>query len=420
MLALLAALALAADPLTLTDALDEAARASPDLRLAAADRDAARTGVTAARAAVLPRVDLTAAAGRGYAERERRAFDAHQLGLSARQLLLDGGSLPRIRAARAGERAAAHLVDEAALAVAFDVTARFYEVVRAEESARVLEETVDRSAEVLERAEALFVAGRSPKTEVIAARVNLENDRIQAEAQRARAAQARADLGESLGRARAVDEPLAYPEAVAGGALPAGEPPAAEQLLASARERRPLLAALRQLAAQARHAAAAARGAFWPALSAQGSWTRDGPELVGASGVFGDPTRAYVATAQVVAQWNLFAGRETTAEAERAEAAARRAEVALEQADAQVAAELGRARAAAIAQLRSAALARDALAAAAEGQRAALDRFAAGVATQLEVRDAALSLTRSELALLEARVGHAVASADLARATGAR
>jgi outer membrane protein TolC len=64
------------------------------------------------------------------------------------------------------------------------------------------------------------------------------------------------------------------------------------------------------------------------------------------------------------------------------------------------------------------ALAADNLVAAQQGAALARDRLEAGAASQLEVRDAALKLTQAELALLQARIDHAVAAADLGRAVG--
>jgi outer membrane protein TolC len=435
-----------AGPLTLDDALAEAASANHDLRLARVERDRARTDVYGSYSGVLPRLDLSAGFGRTFVGArqsvevvpvvdpatglpvafDRRAVSTpardegdYQLGLTLRQPIFDGfSSWRRIAAAKAGERAAERQVDEGGLAIAFDVTRRFYDVVKADESVRVLDETVRRSEEVLARAEALFQAGRAPKTDVIAARVNVENDRINAEAQRGRAALARADLAEVLGRE--ADEGLAVvlPSTVSGPLPGAGEPPPLEALVSRARARRPLLAARRELATASARSLEAARGAFWPVLSAQAAYTRSGPELGGADGVWGNPTRQYVATAQLVLSWSLFSGRELTANEQRAAVDVRRAAIELAQSETQVAAELARARASAVALGREARIAQAALAAAEEGQRAARERFEVGVANQLEIRDAELKLTQARLALLNARVDEVVARADLARAAG--
>jgi outer membrane protein TolC len=56
-------------------------------------------------------------------------------------------------------------------------------------------------------------------------------------------------------------------------------------------------------------------------------------------------------------------------------------------------------------------LARDAL-------KLATERLEAGLASQLEVRDANLSLAQAELDFVQSRIDHAVAQANLARAVG--
>jgi outer membrane protein TolC len=64
------------------------------------------------------------------------------------------------------------------------------------------------------------------------------------------------------------------------------------------------------------------------------------------------------------------------------------------------------------------ALSAENLAAAEQGAALARQRLEAGLASQLEVRDASLKLTLAELSLVQARIDHAVAVADLARAAG--
>jgi outer membrane protein TolC len=435
-----------APPLTLDDALAEAAAANLDLRLARNAREAAAVDVYGSYSGVLPRLDLSASAGRDFVGSrssvevvpildpvtgavsgfDRRVISTpaqdeadYALGVTLRQPVFDGlASWRRIAAAQAGERAAERQVDESGLAVAFEVTRLFYGVVLADESLRVLEETVRRSEEVLVRQEALFEAGRAPVSEVIAARVNLENDRLRVETQRAQAGQTRASLAAALGREATGELDVVPPATVTGAPQPGAEPPPVDVLVARARARRPLLAAQDALVTQSQRNAAAARGAFWPVLSIQAAYSRQGPELAGADGVLGDPTRQYVASAQLVLSWNLFAGRETTANARQAELAVRQAEIEADRAHVLVAGELAAARATATALARAIGVAQAALAAAEEGQRAARERFEVGVANQLEVRDAELKLTQARLALLQSRVDEAVARADLARAVG--
>ena len=436
-----------AAPLTLDDALVEAARANPDLRLARAQADSAGVDRSASWAGVLPRLDLAAAFGRDFIGAQRkvstvpvgvdpstgatlfdqvavntpaRDFPDYSLGLALQLPLFDGArSWNGIARAGALARAADRDLDETRLGVAFEVTRRFYELVKAEESLRVLEETVGRSEELVRRADALYAAGRGPKSDTYAARVNLQNDRIAVETQRARVAQSRADLSIALGRSAEAALSVVPPAPVAGPGLPgAGEPPPEEALMERARKSRPLLASRAEASRAADLGVSVAKGAWWPVIGAQASYSRQGPILTGSDGVYGDPSRQYVANAQIYLQWNLFQGRKTLTDQESAEIQARRARVLAEQAEQQVSAEIARARASLLALSRSAALALESLSAAEQGVALARQRLEVGAANQLEVRDASLKLTQAKLSLVNARVDTVVARADLSRAIG--
>jgi len=441
-----AAPALAA-PMTLDDALVEAARANPDLRLALTQADSAGVNLSASWAGVLPRLDLTAAFGRDFIGPQRRVstvpvgvdpttgatlfdqvavttpaadFADYSLGLTLQLPLFDGArSWNSIAQAGALARAADRDLDEARLGVAFEVTRRFYELVKAEESLRVLEETVERSDELVRRADALFAAGRGPKSDTYAARVNLQNDRIAVEGQRALVAQARANLSLSLGRRSEAALSVVPPAPVAGPGLPGtGDLPPEERLMELARKNRPLLASRAESLRAADLGVSVAKGAWWPSIVAQASYSRQGPILSGSDGVYGDPAHQYVANAQIYLQWNLFQGRKTITDQESAEIQMRRARVLAEQAEQQVSAEIARARANLMAVSRSAALALESLSAAEQGVALARQRLEAGAANQLEVRDASLKLTQAKLSLVNARVDTVVARADLSRAVG--
>jgi outer membrane protein TolC len=426
-----------AEPLTLEAALAEAARANADVAIARADADAAGADVKSARGGLLPRLDVTASAGRDFTGRTsgrtfidpstgetvslpaQDASDQESYSASARlsQPLLDWGAVQDVRRAGASARAAGGQYDETRLRVAFDVTRLFHEVLRAERSLAVLEATVARSGELVARADALFAAGRAPRSETLQARVNLGNDRIAVEAQRVRAAQARTALAAALGRDGAEQVRVAAPPAL-DAPLAGTEPPPVAELVARAEARRPALSAQRALVEAAEHAVGGARAGYYPRLDGQLSYGRTGAEAGGADGVFGDPTRNYGASAEVVLSVNLFEGRRTEAAVQRAEVQARRARATQGRTREQVAKEIADARAAVSSLATRAGLAEANLALAREGLALATQRLEAGLASQLEVRDASLKLTQAELSAVEARIDHAVATADLSRAVG--
>jgi len=450
LLALLAPAHTPAAHLTLDEALDAAARANADLALARAQRDTAGVDLYESYQGLLPRLDLSASFGRSFLGAQRSVnvvpllikdpasgnyslgyerqdiytppgdFPDYQLGLVLRQPLFDGfAAWNQVARSRSAARAADRELDEEGLRISFDVTRRFYELVKAEQSLAVLQETAARSEELVRRADALFAAGRGSKADTYAARVNLGNDRIAVEAQRSRVEQARADLAVALGRNADPELSAVPPSTLDGAGAPAGvEPPPAGALLDRARRARPLLQARSALVGTADLDVKVAHGGWWPVLFLEGTYLRQGTSLRGAGGVYDDLSRQYSGLARLVVQWNLFSGRQTAAAERRAEVAAHRARLQAEQAEQQVSAEIARARSAVVALARSAALSRENLSAAESGLRLARERLDAGAASQLEVRDAALKLAQAKLDLLSARIDHAVAVADLNRAVG--
>jgi outer membrane protein TolC len=253
--------------------------------------------------------------------------------------------------------------------------------------------------------------------DVVAAQVNLGSDRINLEMQRARVATSRADLLAALGRSPSESIELVAPAEVDGEVSSTG-PASLEALLERALAKRPLLARYRGLAEQAALDKRIAGADWWPTVAAGASYDRSGPNFAGEQGVWGDPTRQYVATAQLLLQWNLFNGRLTQAAEQRAELAERQVALQAELAIRQVQDEVARARASLAALESAEALARQNLEAAGEGVRLAKERLEAGAASQLELRDASLKLTQAKLAVVNARIDRLVARAELARAVG--
>ncbi len=438
-LLLAAPLLAAAAPLTLDEALALAARQSRDLGIARADARLAGADGLAAWQGVLPRLDLTSTAGHQFfGPSKTLRFDsssstllpangpatdsaAYSFGLQLTQPLVNLAAMRTISQARAAERAAARTWEESRLTVAFDVTRRFYELLKAERSLQVLEKAATRSAELAERADALYAAGRAQKSDTYAARVNLGNDRIQVEQGRTRLVQARADLALALGQPGDDAVEVVAPSTVEGPGRPSGEPPPLEALMTRARERRPSLAAASAQVEASEASLSAARFAYWPTLGLQAAYQRSGGAAVDsptADGVFSNPARAYSASVGLVLAWNLFAGRSTEAGVARAEAGAEKVRATAGKISDAVAREVTSARQMVVALATQVTLSADNLGAAEQSLALARQRLEAGLASQLEVRDASLKFTQAELSLVQARIDHAVATADLARAVG--
>ena len=335
------------------------------------------------------------------------------------QTLFDGLIAPRsIARARLGRSIAARRVDEVAASVSFEVTRRFYEVVRAERILMVLTQMVERSQDLLRQSAALCEAGRVPEVEVVTARVNLGTDRLNAENSRARAAQARAELAVILGvSADALGNPVP-PVTIGERDLPARLPPSPERLLSLARQRRPIFGRMRAQLEQAAIDRKLAAGQWLPKIVGSLGYDRGGPTFSGTQGVWGDPARQYVAAAQIAAQWNIFNGFQTSADQRRAALNERIADALNQQVAVQVAADVVRTRESVVSLTTAVALAERNLVLAEDGARLAADRLVAGAGTLFDVREANLKLMLARVGLVSVRLDLAIAEADLQRATG--
>jgi outer membrane protein TolC len=412
---------LAAGAITLDDALAEAARSNPDLALSRNQVTLAGVDEYASWAGVLPRLDLAAAVGRDFYPNPVGSVGDNSASLTFQLPLFDGArSWNAIKRAKVVSTSANRSLDESRLTVSYEVTRRFYEVVRAREQLHVFLATVERSQEFAGRAEALFQAGRGSRLDVLGARGNLGTDRINVERAQARLDQTRADLAAILGRIATGDVDAIAPAGLdLPGADTQGEPAFEEALFVQAKRTRPLIAVQQEGVRASELDEKIASGAWWPVLAAQASYTRISSAILGSGALVADPTQgSYAGTVQLTLQWNLFAGRQTLAGEHRASASTDRARTQVLRAEVQVLQEIARARALVVALLRAETIATENLVFARQGVVVARERLQAGAANQLEVRDASLKLTQAELDMLNARIDEKVARADLSRAVG--
>jgi len=441
-LALLSACLAAAAPLTLDDALAAATKRNAELALARLDRETAAVDVRQSYQGVLPRLDLTGGFGRLFVGETEEVtvvtnptpppdfvrsavsipasdFGDYRYNLALSWTLFDGlANWNFISASRTRSTASERQLDESTLRVAFEVTRRFYEVVKQQRALEVRRETAALSEELAKRADALYSAGRGTKADTYAARVNLGNDRIAVRNQAAVLEGARADLAVVLGLTSSTGLEVVPPSTVAGPLVPAQEPPPLPELLAEARKRRPVLAARKLSGEASDKEIARARGAYWPVLGVQASYGKTSAEVDGRFGLFGALSAQYVASAQFTVEWNLFEGGATRASVQRAAVESRRAWTLLEQDEQAVAAEVTVAREQVAALTDTMATVQENVAAAEAGLRFARERLDAGVTSQLEVRDATLKVSEARLQWVSTIVDLVVARADLNRAVG--
>lgn len=421
----------AATPISLEQARAEG-RKNTQALLSLLDVERSEQDVRLARAPLLPQLSFSTSLGTNYTGRARGLgrdpntgapvevpepqpsynHNDYRLSLSLSQIIYDRARWKQLEQSGVAVEAAQGQAREQADVSELEAINRFFALYRTQATIQVLEATVRRSEEQLERARALFEAGRVGRGEELSARVNLGNDRINLLQRRTQLVQDQAQLAVWL--ARSGSEPLEAqaPETLSQQPAPA---PAFEAAIAEARQRRPLVQALQRQVRVAELARDIARADYIPRLVAQGSYGRSGIEF---GTVFGEPSLQNSLSGSVSLQWDIFTGLSTEAQSSRAAANIRTAQLNLAQTERELEAEVRRAIEALNTQIASAQLASENREAAQQSLALAEERFKAGAGSTLEVRDAQLKLTQAELVLLENRVNVEVARFAVTRAMG--
>jgi outer membrane protein TolC len=418
MSALLMMAVLAATPVKLEEARARS-RENTQALIALLEARGAEQDVRQARSALLPQVSFGAGAEVGYPQAFYQNPQTGEfvpsvlglnLGLSLNQLLYDRAVWARLAQSGAQREAEQGEAREQAATSELEGIQRFFSLYRTQASIQVLEANVRRSEEQLERARALFQAGRVGKGEELSAQVNLGNDRIFLVERRAQLALDQGQLAVWLAMPGA--EPLEAVEPGALDTLPPAPLPLA-QALSEAKSRRPLLVALRERVRAAELEQQVASSGYWPSLSLSAQYGRGGADVL-----FFQPGLENVASAGLTLRWDLFSGFSTDARTQRAALTRRIVELNMEQTERELEASVRQSHEALQAQLLATELAAENRKAAASSLVLAQERFNAGVGSTLEVRDAQLKLTQAELTLLENRIDVELARFALTRAMG--
>lgn len=432
----LVAAALAQSPITLDQAREQA-RANTQSLVAAANRQSADAAVMGARAPLLPQVTASAGAGAQYygpqtffqavpsesstgevtwsqepidvPSTARGSFNA---AVQVQQVLYDASRWAALAQAGAQAEAARGQEAEDRSASELEAIRRFYELLKAQRTRQLLQERVTSSEELLERAKALFTAGRMKKEEEIAAAVNLGTDRMALLRQDSAVSAAQANLAAWLARPPTDQLAAQDPGTLSGEARLSLT---YDQALEQARARRPQLQAYAALVKAARSGVDSSSAGYLPSLAAYGRYDRQGADT---SPFFTDPSRQNAISGGVSVTWNAFSGFGTEALVAQARAALRKAELTYAQAERDVGAELRRGLTDLDALSKVAALSKANADLARDGLTLATSRFQAGDTSTLQVRDAQVKLTQAEVSLLESRVDVEIARAALERSMG--
>lgn len=418
--------ALAQQRLSLADALARAAADNADVRLAAAAEDEARARVRQARAGQLPSLDVSESWQRGNQPvfvfgslLAQRAFGADDFALDA---LNRPDAVGNFRTAltveapifdattRAGTRAATLGLDVAGAQrrlvdhdLAMAVTAAYGGVLTAAATRRVMAAALDSAAADQKRARNRRDAGVATEADVLQMDLHVAATRERQLRATADEAEARARLNQLIGAPLESEFEL---DEAPGEVVDTA--PLADLERAAVADRVELrVAALHDALAEA--AAAAARAAFLPRVSALGTWEANGSAWT---------SRASSWTVGAVARVNLFRGFQDQARLAEAKALQARRAAERERAETAVRVDVRVAAARLDAARASLAVGQAAVAQARESQRIVRDRYEHGLADVTALLRAAEGLQDAEARHAAARVGVTIASATLARAVG--
>ena len=404
-----------ARPLTLDAAVRIALDNNPLLRAAREGVAAAREAVGEARAPYFPRIsgiggfgrleahDLVVTGTRGidigpdnsYTFLGILTWDIYDFGYRHAQL-----KAAMARATAAGEEAARARQD-----IALNVSLAFHTLRAADENLDAAKRAAERAEDHVRLARERQAVGAAPEADVLRARVEAGNARLELVRAHSQVRLARGDLNTAMGL------PVELPVDVAA---PAEEILAPDQVdLTAAFDRalynRPELR--RQLARvdEARRSADAARASLYPRLTLDAFYLQQGQ-------TFFPEGRAWLYGAFI--QYPLFEGFATRRRLSRSKAELRQAEAEAADAVLQVRSEVWTT----LQQLREA---WEAVAAAAllvedsnESLRIAVERYSVQAGTVTELLDAQAALVRAEASLIRARADYRSASARLLRAQG--
>ncbi len=424
---------LGATPLTLEE-VREASRQALDAVRAQLDVTRAESQVKASRSVIFPQLDFTLGIGGTFGGPQRifstvpqsepdgtltfvqRIVDTPSfvqgrftLGLQLTQLIYDGGRWwNQIAQSGAQEEAARGLLAEQRLASELEATRRFFELVKAQLALRVFDESVKRSKEQLERAKALYEAGRGQRAAVFDATTNLGNDEINVVRQRQRIGQARLALLQWLGRGDA--------DVVA--VVPAELPPLVldgPKALDTAKRQRPLLKSLEAQLRAGEAGVRVSRSDYFPRLSATAGYQRTSPV---ADLFFADFTKQNAVIVGANVSWDIFSGFQHDAQVERAHADLSQAQVQQHQSVVDLEAEIFRSVDAYRAEAEVLSISEKNVGFAKEQTTLEEERFTAGAGSSLEVRNAQIKYIQAQLSVLQGKADVATARAALERAVG--
>lgn len=410
--------------ITLEDAISRALASSHRIDEATARHEATEAVSVQRRAAMLPQVATSAGyTNTNHVETFGILMPNNQLRviypdipnnyrtrLEAQYPIYTGGRLDALAEA-ARKESAATTDDVGAIGsdVRLEVTRSFWNLVVADESSRVVDESLARMAAHLRDVRRQLTAGLVPPSDALSVEAQESRQRMLSIQARFSRDVAEAELVRLIGADPGT--PI-NPDAVLA---PVGIDATFESLLNEAHEQRQDRQALvdRLAGAELRQRAAAAGARPTIGLGGGFDYARPNPRIFPRQESWKESWDA-----SINVSWPLFDGGRTTAEVAEASASRRAIQARLAELDSVISLEI-RQRIAEIQSSRAAvAAAEDAVRAATEARRVIAERFAAGVATSTDVLDAQVAVLQASLDRTQALANAHLADARLHRAVG--
>lgn len=413
--------------LTLEQALASARQHQPQLRQARASAEAASARAGQSFAPLLPQLSATASYARTTANAITRpggvatqnlctgtgrscspftTYNSFSDQIALSQLLFDFGGAPsRWRAAQALERAAGDSERSALLTVELNVRQTYFDARANKALVSVASDTVQNTQRHLGQIQGFVGAGTRPEIDLVQARTDLANARVQLINAQNAWETSRVQLNAAMGVAGDTDYDLADESA----APVPGEDAAVEALLQDAEKARPDIAALDEQVRAAQLTVRAFESQFLPSISGNVGFTQGGTAV---------DRLGWNASAGVTVTWNIFQGGLTRQEVREAEANLAGQVAQLDLLRQQLRLDVDAARLSVRAAKAATSASQEALQNARERLRLAEQRYQVGVGSSIELGDAQVALTQAAAQLVQADDRLAVARAQLLRALG--
>ena len=329
-----------------------------------------------------------------------------QIGLS--QLIWDFGGAPRrLQAARANAQAAEDNERSTLLTIELNVRQVYFDARANRALVQVAAEALDNLNRHLAQIQGFVGAGTRPEIDLVQARTDSANARVQLINAQNAWETSRVQLNFAMG----VPGPIDYDLADEPVPPVPGEDDPGEALYAEAEKARPELASLEEQVRAQQLTVRAFEAQYLPALSGNLGFTQGGPAL---------DRLGWNASAGLTLSWNVFSGGLTRAQAREAEANVANVVAQLDLVRQQLRVDVDTARLAVKAGKVSTAAAQEVVVNARERLRLAEQRYQVGVGSSIELGDAQVAVTQAAAQAVQADDRLAVARAQLLRALGRR